>query len=300
MYVTLEPCCTTGQTEPCTKAILKSGLKKVVVGAIDPDERHRGRGIELLRENQVDVTTGVCEVDCEDLNLIFNQIAKTGSPLIAGKTATTLDGKVATRAGHSKWITGEIARRDVMWWRRLFPAIAVGAGTVMVDNPKLTSRSEVSEYCPQRFIFDRKLRTFARWQGYRVYSDDFQGRTTLVTVDGLHDLGELEAHGISIWVLPNEPAEFWGSFKKRCIEKNITGIYVEGGPGLMSNLLECRQLDYLFAYRAPKFLSDDASPAFVSGQEVSLMENSFGLTNVRHAILGKDQLTRGHLKYPDK
>ena len=300
IYVTLEPCSSTGNTGPCTQAILESGLKKVVVGAIDPDERHRGRGIEILRENRVEVTTCVCQADCEDLNLIFNQVAQKGSPLIAGKTATTLDGKVATRNGHSKWITGELARADVMRWRRLFPATAVGAGTVMVDNPQLTSRSDVSEYCPRRIIFDRRGLTIAQWKEHRIYTDEFQGRTTLVTVDGVPDPREMADEGISIWTLPNKTGDFWNSFKKRCIEKNITGIYVEGGPGLMSDLLAHRQLDYLFAYRAPKFLSDDASPAFVSGQEVSLMANCFGLTDVRHAIFGEDQLTRGHLQYPDQ
>src|SRR5258708_27838432 len=140
LYVTLEPCSTQGRTVSCCDAIKAAGIRRVVVGATDPNPEHSGRGFDLLREAGIEVVTGVLEDECTDLNLIFNHWIKTGTPLLAAKSAVTLDGKNATRSGESKWITGDLSRADVMRWRRLFPAIAVGAGTLANDNPRLTSR----------------------------------------------------------------------------------------------------------------------------------------------------------------
>ena len=142
LFVTLEPCSTHGRTPPCIDAIIQSGIKRVVVGAIDPNPQHAGRGLDRLRKAGVAVTEGILSKECEDLNILYNYWIKCRSPLIAGKVATTIDGKLATRKGDSKWITGPQARMDVMRWRRLFPAIAVGANTVISDNPNLTSRME--------------------------------------------------------------------------------------------------------------------------------------------------------------
>ena len=300
MYVTLEPCSTTGKTGPCTQAIIESGIKKVVLGAIDPDSRHCGRGIEILTASGVDVSVGILTDECEDLNLIFNHLAEKESPLIAGKTATTLDGKVATRDGNSKWITGEAARADVMRWRRYFPAIAVGAGTVLADDPQLTSRNDVTVFCPRRFIFDRRLKTISGLDEYQVFTDGFNERTTIVTVEGASGLSQLKKRNVLVWVLPADPETFWKSFRLRCIQEDITGIFVEGGPGLMSDLVGQNQLDYLFAYRAPKFLSDEQAASFVGGQDVSLMSHACSLSKVHHSVLGNDQLIRGFVKYPGK
>ncbi|HVU38461.1 MAG TPA: bifunctional diaminohydroxyphosphoribosylaminopyrimidine deaminase/5-amino-6-(5-phosphoribosylamino)uracil reductase RibD, partial [Opitutales bacterium] len=140
MYVTLEPCSTTGRTPPCTEAIIQAGLKRIAVGAADPNPQHAGQGLEILRRAGIEVISGVLAEDCADLNLIFNHWIISQTPFLAGKIATTLDGRVGTRTRQSKWITGAAARRDAMRWRRLFPAVGVGAGTVLADDPQLTSR----------------------------------------------------------------------------------------------------------------------------------------------------------------
>ena len=138
LHVTLEPCCTHGRTPPCTQAVLDAGFREVHIGTADPNPDVAGRGIQQLRGAGVEVHTGTLEESCRDLNLLYNHwIASHGSPLLAGKVATTLDGFTATRDGHSQWITSEQARQDVMCWRRLFPAIAVGAGTILADDPSL-------------------------------------------------------------------------------------------------------------------------------------------------------------------
>jgi len=298
LYVTLEPCSSTGKTGPCTRVIIESGIRKLVIGAIDPDQRHRGRGIELLREAGLEVTTGILEKACEDLNLIFNHVSKHKGPFLAGKTATTLDGKIATRTGNSQWITGEVARADVMQWRRYFPAIAVGAGTVIKDNPSLTSRIEGSVSCSKRLIFDRRLTTLSGLESLKVYNDEFKGNTIVVTLENVESLEQFEAHGIALWALPKDPVMFWNAFNIRCLEEGVFGVYIEGGPGLLNDMLVNQQLHYLFAYRAPKFLADSKAPSFVGGQEIAKIDAAYSLCQVYHAVLGDDQLTRGFINYP--
>ena len=300
MYVTLEPCCSTGKTGPCTEAIKESGIRRVVIGAIDPDPRHQGRGVEILKAAGIETVVGILSDTCEDLNLIFNHAAKTNEPFFAAKTATTLDGKVSTRSGSSKWITGALAREDVMQWRRYFPAIAVGSGTVLADDPSLTSRWAGSVQCGVRFVFDRRLRTLKQVDTLKVYNDEFKSQTVLVCVEGSEGVDGLPEKGIQIWELPSDEDVFWSAFKSRCIEESITGVYFEGGPGLLSDLLAKQQLDYLFAYRAPKFLADTEAPEFVSGQSVDQMAQAYTLNNVQHATFGDDQLSRGFIKYFEK
>jgi len=297
MYVTLEPCSSTGKTGPCTNVILESGIRKLVIGAIDPDHRHRGHGVDLLREAGLDVTTGILKEACEDLNLIFNHTATQEGPFIAGKTATTLDGKIATRTGDSKWITGEIARADVMQWRRYFPAIGVGAGTVLADNPSLTYRIGDVVSCSKRFIFDRNLTTLSGLSDLNIYNDEFKEKTVIVTHESIEGAEAFAAHGITVWALPTDIGAFWKTFNARCIEEDVSGVYIEGGPGLMGDLLSNRQLHYLFAYHAPKFIADSEAASFVGGQEIATMQNAFSLSHVQHALFGDDQLMRGFINY---
>ena len=182
LYVTLEPCSSHGRTGACTDAIIAAGIKRVVVGATDPDPRHCGRGFEILRAAGIEVITGVLERECTDLNLIFNHWITTGGPLIAAKVATTLDGKIACRTGESKWITNEAARADVHRWRRMFPSIAVGAMTILKDNPRLTARrAGEPEWSPWRFVFDGLLRTVVDKSPPAVFTDEFRDRTIVVT-----------------------------------------------------------------------------------------------------------------------
>ncbi len=297
LYVTLEPCCTWGKTGPCSNAIIESGIRKVVVGAIDPNPKHRGMGVEMLAEAGVVVETGVLLEECEDLNFIFNHNQINGRPMLAGKTATTLDGKVATRSGNSRWITGEIAREDVMRWRRLFPGIAVGGGTVQADDPSLTCRLPHETTCPVRFIFDRNFKTLAGLKFYRVFNDEYKSRTILVAPSGRGELKKYLDYGVRVWAMPTDNT-FWKAFEDSCMETGITGAFFEGGPGLMSDLLSHKKLDYLFSYRAPKFLADKEAMNFVGGLEIEKMNEALQLTHVQQAALGHDQLMRGFVSYP--
>ncbi|MFI5335275.1 MAG: bifunctional diaminohydroxyphosphoribosylaminopyrimidine deaminase/5-amino-6-(5-phosphoribosylamino)uracil reductase RibD [Opitutales bacterium] len=303
LYVTLEPCCTQGRTPPCTDAIVDAGITRVVVGATDPNPAHAGKGFDVLRAGGVEVTTGVLADECADLNLIFNHWITTGRPLFAAKSAVTLDGKVATRTGESKWITGETARANGHWWRRYFPAIAVGAGTLRADNPRLTARLEGQEWCPWRFVFDGLLRSVLDKSMPGVYTDEFHERTIVVTTPhgGLGYVRKLNAIGVKTWVLGSQsPKVNFADFRRRCVEEGITGVFFEGGAQLLSELLQARELDYLFTYQAPVLFADDKGKGILRGLRTETLAAAIRLRQVRHEVHGDDVLVRGFLHYPEK
>ena len=295
MVVTLEPCSTAGRTGACCEAILAAGVARVVVGALDPNPLHAGRGIELLRQAGVEVAVGVGASECAELNLIFNHWITTGRPLIAGKIALTRDGFSRAPAGVNRWITGAAARENVHHWRRLFPAIAVGAGTVRVDNPALTRRWREAdgterEDCGWRFVFDASLATAAgeaaAWP--RVYSDKWRERTVVVTTlaaDGAVR-AKLEAAGVAVWMQEStRGAAGWDEFARRCAAQRISGVYVEGGAELLADAAEAGALYYGFEYRAAK----------VGGPGWGGAVNWGEMRDVSVEGLGDDVLRRGRI-----
>jgi diaminohydroxyphosphoribosylaminopyrimidine deaminase/5-amino-6-(5-phosphoribosylamino)uracil reductase len=302
LYVTLEPCSTPGRTGACTDAIIASGIKHVVVGATDPNPAHAGKGFEVLRAAGIEVTTGVLERACIDLNLIFNHWITRGTPMIASKSAVTLDGRMACRTGESKWITGELARANVHRWRRLFPAIAVGAGTVFKDNPRLTARIEgEEEWSPIRFVFDGLLRTVVDKQLPEVYTDRFHERTIVVTTPhgGLGYVRKLREMGVQVWVIPSPTQRVaMVEFRKKCVEERIAGVLFEGGAQLVSHLLQEKQLDYLFIYRAPLLFADERAKPMFNGLRTERPINGVRLSDVRNETHGDDVLTHGRVEYP--
>jgi len=303
LYVTLEPCSTHGRTPPCTDAIVDAGITQVVVGATDPNPAHAGKGYEVLRAGGVEVVSGVLADDCTDLNLVFNHMMTTGRPIFAAKSGVTLDGKVATRTGDSKWITGAPARADGHRWRRLFPAIAVGAGTVRADNPRLTARVGEIEWCPWRFVFDGLLRTVTDKSMPGIYTDEFRERTIVVTTPhgGMGYVRKLNALGVKTWVMPgSSPKVNFGDFRLRCASEGITGVFFEGGAQLLSELLQGRELDYLFVYHAPVLFADEKGKSILRGLRTESLAQAVRLEHVKHEIHGDDSLMRGYLKYPEK
>ncbi|HZZ56216.1 MAG TPA: bifunctional diaminohydroxyphosphoribosylaminopyrimidine deaminase/5-amino-6-(5-phosphoribosylamino)uracil reductase RibD [Opitutaceae bacterium] len=303
LYVTLEPCSTAGRTGACTDAILASGIGRVVAGATDPFPSHEGRGFQILRERGVAVETGVLEGECADLNLLFNHWVVQRTPLLAAKVAVSLDGRMASRTGDSRWITGEAARSDVHRWRRLFPGIAVGAQTVMKDNPRLTARLNGEEFAPWRFVFDGLLRTVAEPTWPQLYKDEFRERTVVVTTAHAGDgyVRKLRQAGVQVWVCPSPTQRVgFADFRHRCAEQGINGVYFEGGPTLVSQLMQEEQMDYLFSYSAPLLFADDKAKAMLTGLRTERLGSALRLTGVRHELLGDDVLSRGRVVYPPK
>lgn len=303
LYVTLEPCCTHGRTPPCTDAIVDAGIKRVVVGATDPNPAHAGHGFDVLRAAGVEVVSGVLAPECEDLNLIFNHWITAKTPVFAAKSGVTLDGKVATRIGESRWITGEAARANAHLWRRYFPAIAVGAGTLRTDNPRLTARIDGTEWCPIRFVFDGLLRSVLDKAMPNLYTDEFRERTIVVTTahGGLGYVRKLNSMGVRCWSLSStSPKVSFADFRRRCAEEGINGVFFEGGAQLLSELLQARELDYLFSYQAPVLFGDEKGKSIFRGLRTEHLANAVRLERVRHETLGDDVLTRGFVKYPEK
>src|SRR5690625_2235826 len=304
LFVTLEPCSTEGRTGACTDAIIQAGIRHVIAGATDPNPDHAGRGFTILRENGVTVEEGVLGAECADLNLVFNEWISKKRTFFAAKTATTLDGKITCRTGESKWITSEASRQDVMAWRRLFPGIGVGANTVLVDQPRLTSRIEGrEEWSPIRFVFDGLLRTAHEKELPSLYRDEFREKTIIVTTDhaGTGYVRRLSNEGLQVWILPSKtPRVPIDQFRILCTEEGISGVYFEGGSMLLSEMLQAKEIDYLFSYRAPLFLADDKARSVLRGLRTEKIEQGIRLKDIRHASFGDDQLMRGFVDYPEK
>ena len=302
LVVTMEPCVADDRPGACAELIISAGIKRVVAGATDPSPAQAGKGFDVLRAAGIEVITGVLERECSDLNLICNHWLSHGTPLVAAQAAVTLDGRIACRSGDSRGITGEEARADVMRWRRLFPSIAVGADAVMSDNPRLTARLlGAEEWCPWRFVFDGLLRSVGARSLPDVYTDQFRERTIVVTTPhgGMGYVRKLREQGVQVWILPSGTQRVpMGEFRKRCAQERITGVYFEGGAQLMSQILQERQLDYLFVYRAPVLLADDRAKSVLSGLRTEKLANAVRLADVRHEIFGDDTLTRGRVVYP--
>src|SRR3989440_4322010 len=160
LYVSLEPCCHTGKTPPCTEAIVEAGIARVVVGSDDPTEKASGRGLGILRDEgiEVEVAGGELAARARLLNQPFRKHARTGRPWVMFKAAMSLDGKVATESGDSKWISGEVSREVVHRWRSELDAVAVGIGTALADDPRLTARLPDVHRQPRRVVFDSTAR----------------------------------------------------------------------------------------------------------------------------------------------
>ena len=295
IYVTLEPCSTCGRTGACTNTLIEAGFARVVIGAKDPNPEHAGRGLDVLREAGIEVVEGVLAEECADLNLIFNHWITQKLPFIAGKMAITLDGKFSAASGHSKWVTGESARADVMRWRRYYPAIAVSANTVLNDNPSLSSRIGDEVWCPKRFVFDRTLKTFEVETIPKIYTDTNAPKTTVLCANTALDYLRTRAKDLNImlWQLPEANGHLdWQAFRKRCAEAKIYGVYVELGPTLATQVIEGGLADYLFVYQAPKLLSDASAPGIGSVRNSQSMMDVFALRNLRQANFDDDRLIR--------
>ena len=297
MFVSLEPCSTHGNTPPCTEAILRSGIKKVFVATTDPNPKHAGAGLDLLRSRGVEVELAgeLIQAPAERMNFIFNHNMRTGDPLIALKLAESANGMVAERLGHPSSVTDSEARQDVMRWRRLFPAICVGSGTVLADDPSLTARLPDETWCPVRILVDSSLSTLGEEVVSRkVYFDEFSDRTVILTsAKGMVNkerVGRAKKFGIRL--IEVEEAKGRGidpaSLRVVLSELGLNALYCEGGPTLARSLLDAGQVDYLFHYRSPKLF---AGPNALPGPGL----DQYPVRRPMQEKLGEDTLIHGFL-----
>lgn len=254
-YVTLEPCANWGRTPPCCRALAEVGIARVVIGCIDPDPRTDGKGVSFLREAGIEVVVGCLEAEARDQNLgLFRRIFQK-RPMIALKLALSVDGRIATRTGSSRWITGERARLEAHLLRAGHDAILVGSGTVVADDPQLTCRiAGLEEASPLRVVLDRRLRTPPRAKLLR------DGPPALIYTRPGHDparAAALRAAGAQVIEVGGPwPAGVFADLAGR----GVTRVLVEGGAQVAASLVEADLVDRLHLVYAPLLLGGDAHP----------------------------------------
>ncbi len=288
LYVTLEPCCHHGKTPPCTEAIIASGISKVIIGSADPNPLVGGKGVKILRQHGIEVVENVLKEKCHRLNKVFFHYIKTGLPYVVMKYAMTMDGKIATRTGESKWISSELARQRVQEDRHRYSAIMVGSGTVLSDDPLLTCRLENGKN-PIRIICDTNLRTpFTK----RIISTAGNVPTILATCSS-----DLEKHkkyliaGCQVMVVPQKDKHIdLKSLLHRLGEEKIDSIYVEGGGTLNWSVLEQGIVNEVHTYIAPKMFGGYVAPSPIGGFGVEMPADAFLLKNKKVIQLGEDTL----------
>lgn len=286
MYVTLEPCCHQGRQPPCTDAILAAGVARVVVGSDDPNPLVAGRGMEILRRGGVEVVSGVLREACDALNPVFFHFIRTKRPYVVMKYAMTMDGKIATRTGASRWITGEAARRRVHRDRHRYTAIMAGVGTVLADDPMLNCRIKGGKN-PVRIICDTHLRTPLTSQIVRTAGEI---PTILATCAEPSLYGPyLDAH-CQVWTLPERDGHVdLDALMERLGSAGIDSVLLEGGGTLNWAALESGIVQRVQAYVAPKLFGGDAKSP-VEGQGVALPDQAVALKNTRILRVGEDIL----------
>jgi diaminohydroxyphosphoribosylaminopyrimidine deaminase / 5-amino-6-(5-phosphoribosylamino)uracil reductase len=268
LYVTLEPCSTTGRTGACTDQIIRSGIKSVVVGATDPNPRHRGRGLQILRDAGIKVRASVLAEECAALNESFNKWIATGIPFVIAKCGMSLDGRLTRPKKESRWITSATARRHAQALRGQTDAILIGAETLRIDNPRLTVRSRHQVRQPVRVVMTRsgKLPRNARFFTDRFAKNSFVYRKMPLGVV-LAELGQ----------------------------KKVTSVMIEGGGNLLGHALDERLIDKVQIYVAP-ILTGGPIVAF-GGRGALRTHEGAHLERVRFEKIGTDICVTGYPKY---
>lgn len=258
LFTTLEPCDHHGRTPPCTEAILAAGVARVFAGSADPNPLVDGRGVRRLRELGIPVWTGVLAVETDALNRPFFKAMRVGLPWVTLKAAVSLDGKLATASGDSRWVTGEAARTEVHRLRNVVDAVLVGSGTVRADDPALTTRlPEGGGRDPLRVVLDSGLQLLPRRKLFHLASD---ARTLLVHVEGQG--GErapaLTAAGADLLAVPGRPGEVdLEATLRALLRRDVLHLLVEGGPMVFAAFIRAGLADALVLHLAPKLVGGD-------------------------------------------
>ena len=288
LYVTLEPCCHQGRQPPCVDAIREAGIRRVVVGSADPNPRVAGKGIRILREHGIEVTEHMLEEECDRLNEVFFHYIQTKRPFVVMKYAMTMDGKIATYTGASKWITSETARAHVQEQRHKYTAIMVGVGTVLADNPMLNCRMEGGKN-PIRIICDTHLRTPLDTQ---IVATAKEIPTILATCCADREKQEAYlAAGCQILQVNEKNGHVdLQELMQKLGEREIDSILIEGGGTLHWTALEEGIVQKVQAYIAPKLFGGRTAKTPIEGQGVATPAEAFYLKNSKIIPLGEDFL----------
>ena len=314
IYVTLEPCSHYGKTPPCAKKIIDMGIKKCFVGSSDPNPQVAGKGVAMLKKAGIEVVENVLKDECDKLNQVFFKYIKTKIPYLFLKCAITLDGKIATKTGNSKWITNEIAREKVQFYRNKFMGIMVGINTVMLDNPSLTSRIQ-NGVNPFRIVVDSHLKID---ENCKVIKNNEDEKTVIITsqknqfVENSENINDKDfeikmkqkrlSQNNKVKFIFFDKEKF--SFKEMLEEigkMGIDSVLLEGGESLISLAFKEEVIDAGEIFVANKILGDKNAKPFISGFSKDKMEEAILLNNVKNNIYGENIGMEFYLKkYSEK
>jgi diaminohydroxyphosphoribosylaminopyrimidine deaminase/5-amino-6-(5-phosphoribosylamino)uracil reductase len=302
LYVSLEPCCHEGKTPPCTDAILGSGIRRVVVASDDPTEKASGRGLGILRDEGVEVVVADGEIAAAArlLNQAFRKHSRVGRPWVLFKSAMTLDGKVATRTGDSKWISGEESRDLAHRWRASVDAVVVGIGTALADDPQLTARPSgllaEPRAQPRRVVFDSLARLPPSSQLIAAVAE-IPLTIVVSRAAARADTDALEAAGVQVLVATgeNEPARVRSALDQLG-GMGISSVLLEGGPHLAGAFLDAGEIDELRLFLAPLLLGGSAARDPLEGEGVERIAEALRALTMSCEGIGEDILISARLR----
>ena len=289
LYVTLEPCCHYGKTPPCTEIIIEKKIAKVVIGSRDPNPKVAGKGARILREHGIEVVEDYMREACDALNPVFFHYITTKTPYVVLKFAMTLDGKIATRTGASKWITGEAARNHVHQLRSRYAGILAGIGTVLADDPMLNCRID-GAHQPLRIILDSHLRIP---MGSRLVRSAKEYPLLIVCNESNRDREEgtsriqkLEEAGAKVWTLPEKNGHpDLNVLMQRLGEEKIDSVLIEGGGTVNEAALKAHIVHHVYAYIAPKIFGGEDAKTPVEGAGIRLPQECANLRLAKITVL---------------
>ena len=297
LYTTLEPCDHTGRTPPCTDAILRAGIARVVVASIDPNPITNGRGIARLRRAGVPVTAGVLRAEADRLNEPFRKAMTEQLPYAIAKIGQSLDGKIATNSGASQWITSPASRRLTHQLRSRVDAVVVGVNTVLRDNPRLTVRGvRARAGRPIRVIVDSRLRTHPSARCFSITSTPVILATTNRSASRI--AAYRKPHVEVLTFSPRRGRVPLRQLFRRLAARDLQSVLIEGGGELLAGALRERLVDGVAFFIAPMLIGGRTAPGAVAGEGVRSLKHALPLTDVTYRRIGPDLLVEARVVYP--
>jgi len=293
LYTTLEPCSHHGRTPPCTDIIIKSDIKRVVIGTLDPNPKENGAGLNIMKNAGIDVQVGILEYECKNLIEAYSKYITTGIPFIAIKWAMSIDGRIATKTGDSKWISSYPALEFSHQLRDIYDAVAVGIGTVLIDDPLLTCRVEGGRN-PIRLVFDSDARLPLT---SKIVNSICESRTILIHSESAdkEKLVKLEKKGMETMKAKtkNKRIDVLKALKQ-VGDLGITSILVEGGGNLIGSFVESGEFDKVYVDISPIIIGGLDSPRAVSNIGIENIKDAFRLDRISYLFRGDDIILVGY------
>lgn len=294
-YVTLEPCSHYGKTPPCCELLIDKKVARVVIATVDPNPLVAGRGVARLQEAGIEVKVGVLKQQSNAMNEVFNKYIMTKMPFVTMKSASTLDGKLATETGSSQWISGAEARVEVHTLRHQHAAIMVGVNTVLADDPSLTTRLEVEAIQPRPIVIDSKLRIPLTSKLVRERAAEL----IVMTANNVNKEKQAELEQLGVTVVNGSDSNMVDLLEamKWLGEHEISSVLLEGGGKLNGSMLQNKLIDKIVLYYGAKIVGGSTSPALFDMEGIPLMKDAIQLKDMKVDIVGNDIRVIGYPIY---